>query len=315
MKHALVWCRTLIALATALVMVPAVQAAPKGGKGGGGKPGSNTVRLTLQIHETVIDEHDTTGFYGLTYGDPNSEACSEANVADGIAFQPGFDPEIPLRGDGIGAGFPTVYDFGGPWAALDGFGATPYVDGADTGPEGSVIARFEQGGKVLNLDTRGTAGPRKVTINFQSPCDDCPGPAGDPQDVVAAFGSDVIQVEALLNIFLEFNYEDMGVCDANNGPSPSNASYTGSRACLEAGNAFAKLWFTTPAGETWRLDWNFLRVLRMDNDTWYFIGGACDGSQVVGLSALEPSKRKQPKTVFSGYYKIPFFFTTVRLAQ
>jgi len=274
--------------------------AQKGKKGGGDVP------LNLQAYEFVIDEHDTTGFYGLTYGDPSSEACSEDNVPGGILSQPSN-----YKGDGVGLTIVPAYEFGTPWATVDDFraNATTYSDGADCTTAGCLQARFTQGLKVLGLDTRGST--RQITVDFRGDCSEapaCTGPAGDSQKIVDAFGSDVIVIDGLLNVFLESDYTQMDVCDTANGGQFG-------RACFEAGNAFAKFWFTDPAGTTWRIDWNFLRVLRMNANTWYFIADECDGSQVAGLSHLEPSRRKNPKTVFDGFFKIPFFFSAIRADQ
>ncbi len=83
-----------------------------------------------------------------------------------------------------------------------------------------------------------------------------------------------------------------------------------STACTQAVEGFAKFWFTDNSGTQWRIDWATVRVLRMSSNTWYFIADACDGTQVAGLSELTGT-RTQPKTVFNGYYLIPFFFSAV----
>ena len=97
-----------------------------------------------------------------------------------------------------------------------------------------------------------------------------------------------------LNIMLDFPYTSMAICS--------------SRACLEAQPAFAKLWFADPndSSVTWRVDWTYLRVLRMSQNTWYILADSCDGSQIARLSKLEGA-RTQPKATPNGYYLIPFF--------
>lgn len=290
-------------LAFGLGLLPHLYAQKGGNKGGGGN-----IPLQLRAYETVLDEHDTTGFYGLTYGDPSSEACSEDNVPGGILSQPSN-----YKGDGVGMTIVPAYDFGAPWATVDDFraNATTYSDGADCTTAGCLQARFTQGLKVLGLDTRGST--RQITVDFRGNCSEapaCDGPAGNPQKIVDAFGSDVVVINGLLNVFLESDYTQMEVCDTT-----VSADNRFGRACRQAGNAFAVFWFSDPQGTNWRLDWNFLRVLRMDNDTWYFIASECDGSQVAGLSHLDSSSRKRPKTVFDGFFRIPFFFSAVRASQ
>lgn len=245
----------------------------------------------------VVDEQDTTTFYH-----DGSEYCSAANVPGGVFFQAtacGGDFQVP--------GPSAAYGFGGPWTEVVGLLSTRYTDGADCGSGGCMRARFTQGGKTLTFDTQGTSGPagssRAVTTNLSQPCTEagCPGPGGNVADVIAAFGSASVTTSGLFEVFLEFPYTSLGVCS--------------SRACPEAGNAYAKLWFKDSSGRTWRLDWNFLRVLRMSSDAWYFVADECDGSQVAGLSRLDSSQRKQPRTVFNGYYKVPFFLTAARPAR
>jgi len=260
-----------------------------------GKP-SAEIPVISDIYASVVDEQDTTTFYN-----DGTEYCSSVNVdglnvGDGIFFQ-----SSNYGGDLQRSGSPSVYEFGAPWIRVDNQLPTRYEDNADCGSEGCLRVRFTQGGKTLTLDTNGTS--RRMIVSFKEPCTDldCPAPAGNPADVASAFGSDVVIVSGLLDVFLEFPYSSLGVCD--------------SRVCPQAGNAYAKFWFSDSAGNSWRIDWDFLRVLRMNNSTWYFIADACDGSQVAGVSRLEPSKRKRPRTVFNGYYKIPFFIAAVRPTQ
>ena len=138
-----------------------------------------------------------------------------------------------------------------------------------------------------------TAGPtRTFNLNFQNSCDlpGCPAPAGSE----TVFNNGLLTTPALLNIFLHGGYDGMEICS--------------SQACPEAEIAVAKLWFSDPANSsvTWRVDWTYLRILRMSPDTWYILADSCDGGQIAGLSKLE-GNRSRPKTVFNGYYLIPFF--------
>ncbi len=252
------------------------------GKGGGSTP------LTLTLYDSVVDEQDTTAFYN-----------------NGTAFcSGGFLQNSEFQGDRQVTGSSTAYDFGG-WtstAGLVSLVSTEYAHNADCDSATNICLRvqFDSNNKTLTFDTRGTSGPRTVTVSFAQPCNltGCPGPAGNPE----VFGDGNLSTTAdqsltttgLLNVFLDFPYTSMAVCS--------------STTCPEAQPAFAKFWFTDPndSSVTWRIDWQFLRVLRMSTNTWYLIADDCDGSQVAGLSKLQGS-RTRPKTVFNGFYLIPFF--------
>lgn len=245
--------------------------AKKGGGGGGATP------LIMHVYDSVVDEQNTTAFYNN-----GQEFCAGSTV-------PVQDSN--WMGDDQLAGSSAAYGFGAPWTAVGGLVSTRYDHGDDCGNNCQRV-QFDSGNKILTLDTRGTTGPRRIAVDFTDSCglaDGCPGPAGDP----AVFGG-LLSTDGLLNIFLDFPYLSMGVCS--------------STTCPEAQPAFAKFWFTDPddSSVTWRIDWTFLRVLRMSETTWYVIADACDGTQVAGLSKLI-GKRTRPKTVFNGFYKIPFF--------
>ena len=240
---------------------------------------SSTVPLNIHVYDSVIDEHDTTAFYN------NGTAfCSGlVNPADISAF----------TGDGVVAGPTSAYSTGAPWTATTNLSSTTYSDKADCG-NNCLRAQFNSNDKILSFDTRGTVGPRKVKLDFSHPCQGCAGPAGSP----GVFGGS-ITTDGLLDVYLDFPYTSMEVCT--------------STACPEAQPAFAKFWFTDPSDTsvTWRVDWQFLRVLRISTDTWYVIADSCDGTQIAGLSSLT-GKRSRPKTVFNGYYLIPFFHAAVK---
>ena len=245
--------------------------------------------LTANIYDPVFDEQDTTAYYHN-----GNRFCS------GTVFP--TDP-AEFTGDLAKFGPSGTYGFGAPWTPYSsGFTSTTYVHNADPGPSGSLRVQFDTNGKLLTLDTRGTAlngvrgnPPRKLTVDFWTPCTSECG-SGKPGGSTNPFGngSSVLSEPMLLNVRLDFPYTSMGVCS--------------SRDCLEAQPAFAKLWFADPTNSsvTWRVDWTYLRVLRMSQDTWYILADSCDGGQIAGLSKLEGS-RTRPKTVFNGYYLIPFF--------
>lgn len=284
-KQVLSFGAAILAL-TLLTGIPA-HSQGKSNRGGGNK--DNPIPLTLRVYDTVIDEHDN---FTLTNG---AEGCQE------FFSQPSrYTGDIP----GVNQ---SVYTFGSPWVT-DFALADDYQDNLLGLDNYGLRARFDQGKKVLSFDTNGTT--RKVTVDLSSPCDNgngdngCPGEPGIPAEVMAAFGTETptLEISGLLEVFLGSPYPDMEVCDTTGG----------SRACPQSSLAFAKFWFDDPSGRTWRLDWSFLRVLRMDANNWYFIADECGGSQVAGLSNLESSNRKRPKEIFDGYYKVPFFLVAVQ---
>ncbi|MBI4443307.1 MAG: hypothetical protein HY649_08035 [Acidobacteria bacterium] len=245
--------------------------------------------LTVNIYDPVFDEQNTSDYYhnGTTY-------CS------GTVFPTDY---AEFTGDLAKPGSSDIYGFGTPWTLYSsGFNSTTYVHNADTGTRGTLRVQFDTNGKLLTLDTRGTAlngvpgaQPRKLTLDFGKPCTAGCG-SGKPPGSTDPFGngSSVLSEPILLNITLDFPYTSMEVCR--------------SRACLEAQPAFAKLWFADPTNTsvTWRVDWTYLRVLRMSSDTWYILADSCDGGQIAGLSKLE-GNRTRPRAVLNGYYLIPFF--------
>ncbi len=241
---------------------------------------NSTTALTANIFELVIDEQNTTAFYN-----------------NGNTFCSGLYNPVQtslLTGDDRVLGPTSAYGFGSPWTLFTtGLSSTSYANNGSCGSN-CLKVQFNSNNATFALDTRGTAGPRAFTLNFTEPCLTCAGPAGSP----SVFGGSVT-TPALLNVFLDFPFTSMSVCS--------------STTCPEAQPAFAKLWFTDPndSSVTWRVDWSYLRVLRMSSNTWYFVGDECDGSQVAGLSKLT-GNRTRPKTVFNGYYLIPFFYAAVQ---
>lgn len=243
--------------------------------------GSSTP-LRLDLFDAVVDEHDTNAFYG------RSGFCAGS--------------EVPLQdsafaGDGQSAGAASAWNAGGLWTEATGLSSTAYVNNSNCGTS-CLRAEFRPGNKLV-FDTRGTTGPRAMSLSLAQPCgpsEGCPGPAGDPTALGGA-----VTTPALLNVFLDSSFTSMAVCT--------------SRGCPEGQPAFAKLWFDDPAASdvTWRVDWANLRVLRVSSSTWYLVGDVCDGTQVAGLSKLT-GRRSRPKTVFNGYYKIPFFMGALRLS-
>lgn len=266
----------LVARTAVILILLCVGAVPPTASAKGGKTSSPPLALNVALHDSIVDEQDTTAFYnnGIQY-------CSGSSSTIGAAA---------CFGDLVETGPASAYDF--PlWDASSGLTSTLYSDNTDCG-EFCQRAQISSDRKFLNLDTRGTSPARAIKFDFTHPCDlpGCP-PAGSG----TVFGGH-LTTNGLLNVFLSFPYTSMAVCS--------------SKACPEAQPAFAKFWFTDPndSSVTWRVDWQYLRVLRMSDTTWYIVADACDGSQIAGLSKLQGA-RTRPKEVFNGSYKIPFFLT------
>lgn len=235
--------------------------------------------VMLDLYDSVVDEQDTNAFYG------RSGFCSGSSTA----IQAGA-----FTGDQQRPGPSSAYDVEGPWTLSTGLTSTAYLNGTDCGST-CVRAQLGSKNKTLSFDSRGT--PRTLAVSFAEPCgsaEGCQGPSGDP----AVFGGS-IATPLLLNVFLDSPFTAMQVCS--------------STACPEAQPAFAKAWFADPAqaDATWRIDWQYLRVLRVAPGAWYVVADACDGTQIAGLSKLT-GQRTRPKTVLNGYYRIPFFLAVIQ---
>lgn len=248
------------------------------GKGGGSTP------LTLSLYDFVVDEQNTTAFYGTGTFCSGSSAILQNSTLTG---DPGVGPTIAYE---------FVTQFVPSWEKVSNESSTSYAHNADCGNNCQRV-QFDSNNKVLTLDTRGTFGPRTVTVSFGLSCDlpGCPAPAGNTAITFDTQPAGTVTTPGLLNVFLDFPFTSMAECT--------------STTCPEAQPAFAKFWFTDPGDPsvTWRIDWQYLRVLRMSSDTWYLIADSCD-SWIAGLSKLEGS-RTRPKTVFNGFYLIPFFIS------
>ncbi len=231
--------------------------------------------LGISLYDSVVDEHNTTGFYkkGIPY-------CSGSSVPLGPAA---------FSGGGVVAGPTEAYDFASSWTTATGLSSTLYSDNADCGPS-CVRAQLSTDFKVLSLDTRGTSPVRALKLDFTLPCTEpgCP-PAGSP----TVFGGH-LTTPGLLNVTLTSPFISMAVCS--------------SATCPEAQPTSATFGFTDPSDSsvTWRVDWKYLRVLRMSATTWYVVADACDGTRIAGLSRLQAG-RTQPEETFIGSYKIPLF--------
>ncbi|MBZ5565361.1 MAG: hypothetical protein LAP13_23430 [Acidobacteriia bacterium] len=237
------------------------------------------IPMTVNVYFQVVDEQNTTAFYnnGTAY-------CSGSNASIGSAF---FDGDIVN-------GPTSAYNFVPPWTLSTNLSSSQYVSGTYCSTSNACLsASFNKNQSTLSLDTRNSLGPRKVGLSFSAPCLTCSLPGGAP-----SFGSSV-NTPVLVSIFLNTPYTSMSVCS--------------STTCPEAEPAFAKLWFTDPTNSqvTWRVDWTYLRVLRMSTGTWYVLADACDGSQIAGLYRLQ-NQRNKVTTSFQGYYLIPFFLSAAK---
>jgi hypothetical protein len=267
-----------VALPVAFLLGVSASAARKK-PGGGGTPSSNTA--TMNVYFQVVDEQNTNVFYnsmGFCSGDPAV-----------------IDPIAGFSGDSS-SGPTTAYGFGSPWALIPDLSSSSYVNGADCNLSTGVClgVKFDHNATVLSLDTRGTLGPRKLDVNFRAPCHGCSLP-GNPD----VFGGSTM-TPALISVFMDTPFPSMAVCS--------------SRACPEAQPAFVKLWFDDPGGDpllTWRVDWPYVRVLRMPSNTWCVVGNGCDGSQVAWLFRLHNNKHRQSVSL-QGQYLIPFFLSGVQ---
>ena len=236
------------------------------------------VSLTAKVHSTVVDQHNTAVFGG----DP--EACAGGTEIDVAALAPDTaDPVSTL-----------TWNFT-PFSAYGPVPAGEYENKTFCGTGMCLRAEFNSSDKTFSLDTRVTGNPvRKFNVAFDEPWDlfnDVPGIRLAPWAA--------LQTAGLFEALATSSISQMQVCTT--------------AACPQAREIQAKFWFTDPdnADVTWRLTWNHMRVLRVGPTTWYFVGSACDGSQVAGLSKLEGS-RTRPRETNKGYYLVPFFISADR---
>lgn len=268
----------LVARTAVILVLLCVGAAPPAANAKGAKPSSSGLALNIALHDSIVDEQDTIAFY------------NDASYCPGSSVPLGTEDGGPAAcsGDHVEIGPTQAYALSF-WTTSSGLVSSNYSDNTDCGSF-CQRANLSSDFKTLNLDTRGTSPARSVNLDFTRPCTDagCP-PAGS----ATIFGGH-LKTAGLLNVFLSFPFTSMAVCS--------------STACPEAQIAFAKFWFADPTDSsvTWRIDWQYLRVLRLSTNTWYIVADQCDGTQVAGLSKLQGS-RTQPKTIFNGSYKIPFF--------
>ena len=211
----------------------------------------------------------------------------------GCTFPPDIEATVGLRPDRIpGATYAWDY-FLSPWNAVTGLTSGLYENGTYPVSPGSFLrVEFNTNNKNFLIDTRTTANPvHGFTLDFTRPY--------NPAVNVPPFGS-TLPTTALFEVLGQQSLTSMAVCS--------------SKDCPESRHIQAKLWFDDPnaADVEWRVDWAFIRVLRVSTGVWYFLADQCDGSQVAGLSQLIGNRTK-PREVNSGTFLMPLFIgVTIR---
>lgn len=242
-----------------------------------GKPSTSSVPLTTYIYSPVVDEQDTDAYFG------------------GPGHCPAGNTEVArMTPDNVAVGPSSAWNFSGffsPWTAAAVSSGT-YDNGQNCRSDGSCLKTdFSTSNKNFTLDMRTTAPLRKVTLDFTVSWDLI---LNAPSSNTPSFGP-TLSTTGLLQVLGSESFTTMDVCT--------------SKGCPEAREIAAKFWFTDPtaADVTWRVDWRHIRVLRVSQSVWYFIAGACDGSQVAGLSKLV-GNRTRPRETLNGYFLMPMFF-------
>lgn len=209
----------------------------------------------------------------------------------GCTYPPYIEPTSGLLPDGIpGATFAWDF-FTSPWNPVSPLASGLYENGTfPASTSSSLRVEFNTNNKNFLIDTRTTAKPvRTFTVDFTSP--------NQPAVNTPPFGA-TISTPGLFEVLGASSLTSMQVCS--------------SKDCPESRNIRAKFWFEDPSASDvmWRVDWQFIRVLRISSSTWYFIADACDGSQVAGLSELT-GNRTRPREVNSGTYLVPLFISVM----
>ena len=266
---------------TSVAVLAVLAAMPLGALAG--KPGGSTSATALKayVYSTFVDEHDTIAFNG---GD--TSMCNGTDL---------HDVETARFGPDGGAAYTGAWNVPG-WDEMSN-PSVLYEDGKDCGAA-CLRAQFISSDKVLTIDTNKT--PRTLSLDFGYPFDPSMNPWVEPDPSMPAEGSPlgprVLNVAGLFEVLgAPGSLKDMKVCTT--------------RACPEATQqTYARYWFADPANPdvSWRLNWNFTRVLRVSPDVWYFIDGACDGSRSAGLSKLS-GNRTRPRETNMGWYLMPLF--------
>ncbi len=197
---------------------------------------------------------------------------------------------------------PTAAYSDSPWTPTPE-SSVAYLNGKDCSPKGTCLSvNLNKNQSTFSIDTRysqdsTTGKPRNLVLNFSQPCaSGCPYGPGP----VNPFGVNPLPTPGLLSVFLTVPYTQMATCSSTD--------------CPEAEPATARFWFDDPNGNTnlqWRVDWTYVRVLRMNANTWYVLADTCDGSQIATLYRLANNK-KNATLSRQGQYLMPFFVSAVK---
>lgn len=236
--------------------------------------------MTLNFFTTVVDEQTQIG---CTYPP--------------LVSAPYFGGDSTSDPAAVG---PTSAYTDAPWTMpFTTLTSVAYKNGADCNSSSRVClsVALNHNETVLSLDSRGTQDPttgksRAVRLDFSQPCLYCaygPGPANP-------FGANPVSTPGLLSIFLTTPYTSMAVCTTTD--------------CAESETGTARFWFNDASGNQWRVDWGFVRVLRVSANTWYVLANGCDGSQVATLYRLQNKRGNSASR--QGQYLMPFFASAAR---
>lgn len=249
--------------------------------------------LVLALPMLLVSANTTSRSMILAFYNPAVDEQSGVGCSTVAAPAPNFS------GDNAATTSTTVYPSGGAvtWSSPN-YAATAqtYADGTFCNPSTGtcVSTQLNKNLSTLSVDTRGSlyqGAPRFMTLNFNSPCPQCPYGAG-PQNIFN--GAGITNTPGLLSIFLSTPFTNMAVCSTT--------------ACPESEPGTARFWFDDPNGTAnlqWRIDWSFVRVLRISTNTWYVVADGCDGSQVATLYKLA-NNRKTTTISRQGSYLMPF---------
>ena len=180
-----------------------------------------------------------------------------------------------------------------PWpTSYTALSSVAYKNGADcnTAKNTCLAVTLNSNQTAVSLDSRlsrdfTTGKPRAIRLDFSQPCAGCAYGHGPSNP----FGTNPLSTPGLLSVFLTTPYTSMAVCS--------------STACPESEQGTVRFWFDDASGASWRVDWGFVRVLRVSANTWYVLADGCDGSQVGTLYKTQSKKG----TSRLGSYLMPFF--------
>lgn len=242
-----------------------------------GLSAATQLNLTLNFFNTVVDEQTNVGCpYPPLLAVPDATGDNTKDPSGVGTTNAYADPPWPIA-------FTTLT-------------STAYTNGADCNPSKAtcLAVNLNHNQTVLSLDSRlsqdpTTGKPRALLLNFGQPCLNCPYGPGPANPI----GTNPLLAPGLLSVFLTNPYTTMAMCSTAD--------------CREAQTGTARFWFNDASGNQWRVDWGFVRVLRISTNTWYMLADGCDGSQVATLYKLQGKKNSR-----QGQYLMPFFVSAVQ---